>query len=190
MGEDAEGRNDEGASDEGTDEKAVSLDALLDREEEAGDAADNGWPSVPLPGSTWARVGLGLLLVVGIAVGAFVVFTQPSQPAPEVDPPKMQSEVYEALAPMGYESVLVDASEHRILVRYEQPANTSTELSYALARDTAALHGNGTDRIVVQAYEDYEPLREWTVPTDVVRGYLNGTVTQAELDEATTVRDL
>jgi len=127
--------------------------------------------------------------VVGLAAGAFLVFTQPAEPAPEIDPPQAQTAIYEGLAPLGYEAVLVDVTDESVLVRYEQPESRTVEGAYALARDTAALHANHTDEAVVQAYEDYEPTHAWTVPTDVVLAYLDGNATQAELDEATTERE-
>lgn len=153
-----------------------------------GDRDGGGW-SLPFP-STWPRrVGLVFLLLAVVAAGSFWYLSQPAEPAPDVDPHPAQTEIHDALDPFGYPAVLVDVTDDRALVRYEQPADLDTELAYALARDAAALHGEDTERIVVQAYEDWTPAREWTVPTGLVRDYLEGEATREDLEDGTTVRE-
>lgn len=154
------------------------------------DGADGGW-SLSVPGGRLAKVGLAVLVVLGSVAGAFLYLSQPAEPGPEVDPAPAQTAVHDALVPFGYPAVLVDVTDQRVLVRYEQPANLSRELAYALARDSAALHApDGTEDVVVEIYVDVEPRERRTVPVDVVRSYLNGTATRAELEAATAVEDL
>jgi hypothetical protein len=159
------------------------------REPEAGGAEGGGGRSLPTPGAA-GKVLLALALVVAAAAGAFWYLSEPADPGPKVRPEAAQTEIHDALDPFGYPAVLVDVTEERVLVRYEQPGNLSADLAYALARDTAALHANATDRVVVEAYDGYEPWRRWEVPTDVVLGFLEGDVSAAELEDETAEQEI
>lgn len=136
-------------------------------------------------------VAIGILVLL---VSGFMLVSQPTQPDASVDPSRDDSAVYTRLAASGIADAVVDVTDDRALIRYEVPENASVDRSkYAVIGIVATTTANQSvtahdpDRIVVQVYEDYDPVEELRVETEIARRYAAGDRSLDELKEAITV---
>lgn len=120
-------------------------------------------------------VGVGILVVVA---GGLWILSGPTGTGEEpIEASEQNTELYGKLAASGIQDALVDVTEERALIRYNQPANMTRSSSVHIAMGSAAQVAPNSSEIVVEVYEDFEPAVTATVTTDDVLAFLDGEIT-------------
>jgi len=133
---------------------------------------------------------LSPILIVAFALIAFFILSLLTQPEPEITPNPLNTELYSALASAGIEDAVVDITPERALIRYNLPENMSKESANYYIMGAAATITPNSSKIVIQVYEDFEPLEEVVANTEDVLAFIDGAITYEELEKRIEIRSL
>ena len=131
----------------------------------------------------------GLVLVLVIAAVA-VLYYLPVVKDPALEPKAYASTLYTALAGTGIDDTVVDITPERVLIRYNLPENMSKEAVQYYIMGSAATAVPESSKIVIQTYENFEPVEEATVDTKDVLAFMNESITFDEFKERIIVKSL
>lgn len=137
-----------------------------------------------------------LILVVVIVVSVFLFLPRekalkPSVVAPEAEVVVLREEnttLYSLLYQMGLDP-LVDVTDQRVLIRYNQPEEISEKIYYRILAYSARTSPN-SEEIIVQIYRNYSPHMEIRANTQDVLSWIEGRISMEEPSKRTIRREI
>lgn len=122
-----------------------------------------------------------VLITLGLLVAAFVALGLPWSAGEDIgDLEEKNSRLYSELAERGFEDVVVDINDDRALVRYDVPEEMDVERSKMVVMgETSDIAGSR--KIVLQVYQDFEPVEEVQVSAADVDLFKNGKISYSDL---------
>ncbi|MBP1909972.1 hypothetical protein [Methanolobus bombayensis] len=99
--------------------------------------------------------------------------------------------IYESLAFQGIDDAVVEVTEERVFVKYDQPpvkSDNDALLTWMYIIGVAAETAPGSNEIIIEMYDGTEELYEVTVQTSDIQDYLDSTTTLDEFKTKVTVR--
>jgi aspartate 1-decarboxylase len=117
-------------------------------------------------------IPLALLALIIVVLGYVAL-----KPAPVVEVKAENVRLYSALANMGIEDAVVDVTQDKVLVRYNLPANMDMDTVSYYVMGAAAQAAPDSKEIILQVYEDMQPVKEVTVNTSDVISFINERMT-------------
>lgn len=131
---------------------------------------------------TAAIAVLVVAAIVLAAVAAVFLVPGPSPPEEPVDADLSATVVYGQLVALGIEDAVVDASDDRVLVRYNRDGNRSVTPAH-VAVEAAEVYPD-VPRIVIQVFEGFEPREQVVVETEVALALARGEVSAEAFESA------
>lgn len=127
------------------------------------------------------KLFIGLGIVFGIIIILLAIFFALSMP--EKSEPIASGEntnLYIILSSAGITDAVIDITEKRAFIRYELPdfINKTNAVYYILG--AAASVAPNTKTIIIQTYQNFEPVDEVTVSTSEVISFSKGEISEEE----------
>lgn len=136
-----------------------------------------------------AVVAVVLVLAV-VVVGGVVLLGSGGAERGEPTPSQANTDLYRQLAGAGFQDAVVDVNEERVFVRYNVPENVSVETTELFVSRTAARSAPDTDSIVLEVYQEFEPVERVVVATADVMAFVRGDITWGDLRNRMDVEPL
>ena len=131
-----------------------------------------------------------LFVIALIAAGAFIYFgatASPAEPQAYAEEVSLQersanSAVFAALADGGIDSAMADVSAEQVYVAYDLPEGTDAEIMQRYVMGVAASAAGDSKMLAILQYQNEQPKLYWTVSTADFDAFVNGELTQEQLD--------
>ncbi len=122
-----------------------------------------------------------LIISLGITIASLVIFFVLSMPAkPEPAASDKNTNLYNALLDFGITDAVVDITEERAFIRYNLPDFLDNETAVFYIMVAAASVAPEAQVIIVQTYQNFEPVDEVTVSTKDVISLREGKISEEE----------
>lgn len=130
------------------------------------------------------KLFIGLGIILGIVVLLLVVFFALSTPKkPEPMASEKNTNLYNTLVDFGIIDAVIDISEERAFIRYELPDFIDKTNAVYYIMGAASSVAPETETIIIQTYQNFEPVDEVIVSTKEVIFFTNGEITEEEFLE-------
>ena len=126
-------------------------------------------------------LGIFIFFIIGLGVILFVPFSSKQVPEPQIT--ETNTFIHAKLIEIGLSDILVDYSNDRVLVRYNEPKSFTnrTQIFLIVANESPL-----AKKIVLQVFDNFIPRQELTADTSIVYQLKNGLISEEQFNQSIT----